>query len=177
MEDFHRRWPHRLPLKKISVKKSKIHGVGTFSEEKIRKNEIVIVVGGVIVPTAEIKQYSKKFGNYVGIRVNEKFSICPTTRKELLSSGVYNHSCDPNLGLIDQITLIAIKDIEKGEELVTDYAFYESVNPSYEKNLVNKCNCGSKNCRKVITINDWKIKSIQRKYGRYFSPYLKARIK
>lgn len=39
-----------------------------------------------------------------------------------------------------------------------------------------KCKCGSKNCRKIIRGDDWKIKKLQKKYKGYFSDYLQKKI-
>lgn len=39
-----------------------------------------------------------------------------------------------------------------------------------------KCRCGSSGCRKTIRPTDWRIPEIQRKYGRYFSPYLQKKF-
>jgi len=38
------------------------------------------------------------------------------------------------------------------------------------------CNCGSLNCRKKITEDDWKISELRKKYKDYFSEYLKQKI-
>ena len=82
-----------------------------------------------------------------------------------------NHSCEPNCGMRGDITFISIKDIEKDEELTIDYAFVD--NEPYRF----KCNCGSSNCRKVITGFDWQIASIQNHYPhKYFSAYIQSKI-
>ncbi len=170
--DLHRRWNHRWVTPKAEARKSPIHGTGVFAKEKIKKGEVVAVLGGVIVPKWEIEEYWKKMG-HVGIQINDDFYIVPTTREELDQVGVFNHSCDPNIGFRDSLTLVAIRDIEPGEELVFDYAFSES-NPRYPP---FKCNCGSPNCRGWITPDDWKRPEIWEKYFDYFSPYLKEKIK
>jgi len=40
-----------------------------------------------------------------------------------------------------------------------------------------ECQCGSKKCRKVVTWNDWKIPSLQKRYSGYFQWYLEEKIK
>ena len=81
-----------------------------------------------------------------------------------------NHSCNPNVGLRGEITFVAIRDINKDEELTTDYAFIDNEDYKFE------FTCGSKNCRKIVTGYDWKIKELQDKYYNYFSQYLKEKI-
>ena len=169
MEDIHKIWPHRWITPKAKPIHSKIHGLGVIANEPISKGENVAVLGGVIVPTKDMEKYWDIMG-HVGIQIDDDFFIVPTSKKELEEKGVYNHSCDPNCGFKNSVTLIAIKDIKPGEELVFDYAFCESIIRSF------KCNCGSSNCRKTINPNDWKIASLQKKYKEFFSPYLKSKI-
>ena len=39
-----------------------------------------------------------------------------------------------------------------------------------------ECKCGSSNCRKRITEEDWKIPELREKYNGYFSQYLQEKI-
>lgn len=169
MEDLHNRWPHRWLSTKAEPRLSKIQGLGVFAREPILKGEDVAALGGVIVPKNEIGEYWRTSG-HVGIQIDDNFFIVPTTRQELEEKGVFNHSCEPNIGFKNSITLTTIRDIKVSEELTFDYAFCESL---YEPMI---CNCGSEGCRKSITPDDWRIKDIQHKYGQYFSPYLKEKF-
>jgi len=129
------------------------------------------VLGGIVIHKKEIKKYWKKEG-HVGIQISDDFFIVPPDRNELKKYGVYNHSCNPNIGFgQESIIFYAIKNIKPGEELVFDYATCELSKPPFH------CNCKSKNCRKIIKPSDWKRKDIQKKYGKYFSPYIKSKIK
>ncbi|MEK6896996.1 MAG: SET domain-containing protein-lysine N-methyltransferase [Nanoarchaeota archaeon] len=170
MGDLHNQWKHRWITPKAKSSKSKIEGLGVIAIENISKGEIVGILGGIIIPISDISDYWKKMG-HVGIQIDDSFWIAPTSRKELEETGVFNHSCEPNCGFSNQITLIAIKDINKGEELTFDYAFSESKMDEF------KCNCGSENCRKIIKQTDWKNLVIQKRYLKYFSPYLKNKIR
>jgi uncharacterized protein len=169
MKDLHKKWPHRWLNKKAEARRSNIQGTGVFAKEKILKGEPVGVLGGVIVHKNKIKEY-RKIMTQVGIQIDDDFFIVPTTREELEVYGVFNHSCNPNIGYSNSITYIAIRDIELGEELVFDYAFSETFYNGFD------CRCGSKNCRQIITPKDWQNKNIQRKYIKYFSPYLRDKI-
>lgn len=171
MEDYHKFYKHRWINPKARSFNSPIHGLGVIAAKPIKKGEIVGVLGGVIIPLFDIEEYRLKIEGEVGIQVNDNFFICPTSYQELKRTGVFNHSCEPNIGYFDSITLVAIRDIKKGEEICFDYAFSET----YFKPF--RCRCGSKKCRKIIKPNDWKRKEVQKKYGDYFSPYLKGKIK
>ena len=170
MEDLHNRWQHRWITPKARSFNSKIHGLGVAAIQNIKKGEIVCVYGGVIVLKRDVKEYWKIMG-HIGIQIDDNFWTVPTSREELKKTGIFNHSCKPNCGFSNQITLIAIRDINNGEELVFDYAFCESFMEDF------KCKCGSKNCRKIIKGTDWKNKEIQKRYKKYFSPYLKKKIR
>ena len=170
MEDLHNEWSHRWLSSKAEAKNSRIHGLGVFAKEPIKSGEEVGVLGGVIVSKLEIREYWKIMG-HVGIQFNDNFFIVPTSREELKEKGVFNHSCEPNLGFGDSITLVAIKNIEPEEELVFDYAFNETYHDSF------KCNCGSKNCRGIIKPDDWQRQEIKEKYKDFYSPYLKVKLK
>jgi len=169
MEDLHERWPHRWITSKAKAINSKIHRIGVVADEDIKEEEVIAVLGGIIIPTKEINEYWEKVG-HIGIQINEDFFIVPSTRDEAKKKGIFNHSCLPNCGFRDTITLVAIRDIKKGEEILFDYAFCETMNNGFE------CECGSENCRKVIRGSDWEIKEIQKKFGKYFSPYLKLKF-
>jgi len=164
------KWGTRWLSPKAKPIQSKIEGLGVQATRLIKKGETVAVLGGIIIHKREIKKYWKTEGRN-GIKISDDFFIVPPNRSEVKKYGAYNHSCNPNIGFgRESIIIYAIKDIKPGEELVSDYASYENGGDSF------KCTCGSKNCRKIIKPSDWKIKSLQKKYGKYFSPYLKSKI-
>lgn len=83
-----------------------------------------------------------------------------------------NHSCEPNAGMRGQITLVAMRPIAAGEEIVMDYAMTDA-SPFWEFD----CLCGASACRGRVTGDDWRRPDLQRKYAEYFSPYLRDRIR
>ena len=87
----------------------------------------------------------------------------------------FNHSCTPNLGIQGQIILVAMRDINLGEELTFDYATIEIQDKDNVKPF--KCNCGSKNCRNIITRDDWKRKDLQKRYKGYFNWFIEEKLK
>jgi len=169
IEDLEKRWKHRWLTSKAKPFKSKIHGIGLIATGPIEKGEIIQVIGGIIVPRSEILEYRKIMG-HIGLQIHDDFFLVPASRKEVEEYGAPNHSCDPNIGLKGPNIYVAIRDIKPGEEIVLDYAFMETYFEPF------KCKCGSKNCRGIITPNDWKKKGLQEKYFEYLSPYLKEKI-
>ena len=169
MNDLHKTWPHRWISNKAESFKSPIQGFGVRETKPIKKDEIVMVIGGIIIPRKDIYKYREIMG-HIGIQVHDDFWIVPSDKKEAEETGIPNHSCNPNVGFDGSICYIAMRDIQQGEEILLDYAFMETEFQSFE------CNCGSTNCRRVIKPADWKIPEIQKKFGNYFSPYLKTKI-
>lgn len=172
MNDLHPVWSHRWLTPKAHVKKSSIYERGIFAKKPIQKNEIIRIVGGVIVPKKDLKKYTRAINFYaenIALDINDDFFIAPT-HEDLKKPATINHSCDPNCGFLDSITFIAIRAIRAGEEIVFDYAFSQTLFAPFV------CNCSSKMCRGVVTPDDWKIEATQKKYGEYFSPYLKRKF-
>ncbi len=170
MDDLHKYWNHRWLTPKARTQQSSIQGMGVFAIQPMVKGEVITMLGGVIVPRSEIDKYQSKLGHY-GIQIDDDFFICPTTKKEL-TRGTGNHSCEPNLGVdgTNPIRLIAIRDIAPGDELLIDYAFSETHFKPF------KCNCGSEQCRRIIKPTDWQLPGIQKRYGKYFSSFLRKKF-
>ncbi len=162
---------HRWLTPKASPFNSPFHNTGIVAVENIKEGEDILVYGGVIKHASNIQEHWDTLG-HVGTQIDDEFFIVPTSRAELEAKGTINHSCAPNAGFKDQIQLVAIRDITKGEEILLDYAFCESLFP-----MSFDCNCGASECRKHVTKDDWQLKPIQDKYSKYFSPYLQRRIK
>lgn len=84
-----------------------------------------------------------------------------------------NHSCDSNLGIIDNddnaYNFIAFKKIQAGDELTFDYETAEEA-----VNFFSQCNCGSNLCRKIICGFRYHEELIRKKYGEFIANYLKV---
>jgi SET domain-containing protein len=79
----------------------------------------------------------------------------------------FNHACDGNVGFDENGDFIAIRNIEKEEELSYDYGLIES-NPKFKMS----CNCKSDNCRKMVTGDDWKLLIKDKSKKKYMHPFL-----
>lgn len=157
--------------KTSNEKRSAIHGRGLFAVKPIKKGEIVAVKGGYIYGWEERDLIEDEYGPVDG-QIAENLFIGPSKKSEVEGNMLYlNHSCNPNAGVGGNYMFVAMRDIKKGEEITFDYAMTD------DENYKMKCNCGSKNCRKIITGKDWKRKDLQKKYGVFFSWYLLLKIK
>lgn len=79
-----------------------------------------------------------------------------------------NHSCEGNCGFDEEGDFVALREIERGEELTYDYALAES-NPDFRM----KCSCGSTNCRGIVTGNDWKDEDFRARSQEHMLPRLR----
>ncbi len=70
-----------------------------------------------------------------------------------------NHSCHPNCGINEELELITIRPVSKGEELTWDYS-----TSMLERHWTMKCNCGAKRCRGIVEDFDRIPAFIQREY-------------
>lgn len=140
-----------------------------FAREKILKDELISLWGGKIIHRDELDPTMPRFTQRV-LQMDENLYLLTAEEKE--PNDCFNHSCEPNLGFFGQIGLVAMRDINAGEELTFDYAMSDG-GPYDEFD----CYCGSKNCRSKITGNDWKLPELWKKYDGYFSSYLARRIK
>jgi len=155
---------------KTKVKKSSISGMGLFAIKPIKKGEIVSIKGGHIVDLKTSLKIEKFLGDSF-VEIDDNFAIGPLEKNEVGKIMMFiNHSCNPNVGIRGEITCVAMRNIKKGEDLFFDYAMLAC--SSYEL----KCNCGQKNCRKIITGKDWRNKKLQKKYQGFFSRYIQDKI-
>ena len=139
-----------------------------YTREFIAQGESVSLWGGAVIHKNDLDLSMPRFTERV-IQIDEDLYLLTAEEKE--PNDCFNHSCEPNLGFSGQIGLIAIRDIEAGEELCFDYAMSDG--EPYDE---FECLCGSSNCRKKVTGNDWKNPQLWVKYKNYFSPYLARRI-
>ncbi|MFA5126962.1 MAG: SET domain-containing protein-lysine N-methyltransferase [Patescibacteria group bacterium] len=156
---------------KTKVKNNGINGKGLFAIANIKKGEVIFVNAGHIVNKKGAMHYHNTVGDFE-LQIYDNFFLTPKTKNEIKDLVIhFNHSCNPNAGPDGQITFVALRDIKKGEEITGDYATFTN----YPYKL--KCSCGSKNCRKIITGNDWKLKELQKRYKNNFSWFILKKIK
>jgi SET domain-containing protein len=156
---------------KAAVKESSIHGKGLFAVAPIAQGEIVCVKGGHIFDRQTLRSMPEWY-RAAEIQIADELFIGPRSESEREGSMIFsNHSCEPNIGVQGQIVFVAMRDIEAGEELTHDWAMTDD--DHYEM----RCDCGARNCRKVITGRDWQRLDLQEKYRGYISSYLAEKIK
>lgn len=159
---------------KLKVKESKTHSKGVFAIENIKCGERLAIFGGSVMLIDEINNLPENVQDYA-MQIEERF-VFGNKSPIPEDTDYFNHSCNPNSGFHGSIFLVAMRDILKGEEVTFDYAMVISESVGSDIVFEMDCNCGSPNCRKKITEEDWKIPELRKRYNDYFSEYLKQKI-
>lgn len=163
--------------RKIILKDAGRKGVGYFAQVPIDKGEIVIIQGGRIVPNSIFNDPA--YGSVADhcFQVEHEFHIAPIELLPVKLTGIFkvNHSCEPSCGFSGQITLIAMRCIKAGEEITFDYAMTDANSDTMQCARMY-CLCGSSQCRKTITGDDWRIPALQKKYPGHFSTFVQKLI-
>lgn len=122
----------------LIIKDSEIHGKGIFALRNFKKGEIInkwdtsniFNKDNIVTLSDEERKHISYIGggNFILLNSPERY---------------VNHSCNPN-AYVKDCCEVAIKDINNGEEITSDYSL-EGVN-GWEF----ECNCGSNNCRGTV---------------------------
>jgi len=125
---------------RVRVGKSRIAGQGLFAAQAIKRGaKIIRYTGGKI--TREESDRRLAAGNAYIFGLNERYSIDGDTPDNL--ARFINHGCDPNCQTEQfghTIWIVAIKDIQAGEELTYNYGYEVDDEPP------EPCTCGATNC-------------------------------
>ena len=165
----------------LEIRPSDIDSTGVFAVQGIEKGRVV--AEGIhdddyddivswqdfdnISPVTQKKIMDFCIGTPEGFIPPEDFDF-----NKLSIEWYINHSCDGNIGFNDDGDFVTIKQIISGEELTYDYGLAES-----NQKFSMKCNCGSSNCRHLITGNDWKDSEFRKKNLNHMLPRLRKAYK
>lgn len=157
-------WAHP----QLVVRESSIAGMGLFATAPIAAGEVVSVLAGRKVSTAELTELLKHPPVDTITLEEDLHLVLPNDPRPVIAYG--NHSCDPNTWWTDAVTLVARRDFATGDELTSDYGTSTGV-PEWQMT----CACGSPLCRGVVTGADWERPELQERYGDHWIPELLAR--
>lgn len=141
---------------------------GVFATERVERGTMSLVFGGFVTPGPRFRMLPHHRQQHSLQVADDLFLVCGP---ELGIGDRVNHSCDPTLVFTGEISMVARRDIESGEELTFDYATCDST--PYDE---FECECGTVDCRVKVTGEDWMRPDVQRRYAGHFSPYLQQRI-
>ncbi|HKD61687.1 MAG TPA: SET domain-containing protein-lysine N-methyltransferase [Terracidiphilus sp.] len=126
----------------LIVRSSRIHSRGCYTTVPITEGTFIVEYTGEHITCDE---------------ANERYEDHPDTYLFGLDDGEHvidgdgvaafiNHSCDPNCEsdeIDGQVWIIAVRDIDAGEELTYDYCLYDGDDES-------PCSCGADRCRGTL---------------------------
>jgi hypothetical protein len=119
----------------VIVRDSPIHGRGVFAARRFEAGEVIIEGCRKILSDEAIEALPAEERNFLSLLDGEHILMEPPSR-------FVNHSCNPNArgsGWTD----VATRVIETGEEITVDYV-------AEVPGLRLECNCGARNCRRVL---------------------------
>lgn len=127
-------------------------GRGVFIVTKIDKGEFILKLTGPIISSKEVLAKCD--------RECDALQVADDGYVDLIDPGrLVNHSCNPNTGIKDDSNLIALRDIEPGEEIFYDYSTTMD-----EEKWTMECRCEDSNCRKIVK-DFWHLsEETQKKY-------------
>ncbi len=139
---------------KCEVRSSALGGQGVFARERIEPEELVSVWVGPLILKSELDLLYETDPEYASKTITIHQGIHLGSVRiggEYVEAELFNHSCDPNIGIRGQIVLLARKVILPDEEICFDYDTTEVNTP--EPHFV--CQCGAPWCRGLIHGKGW----------------------
>lgn len=145
--------------KNIGIKETKNKGKGLFALRHFKKDEFILHIDGEIIETDNPSSFPKEIQDHwfpFDIKRRKKKYVLPKSPWKYL-----NHSCNPNAGIKNNRDIVSLRAIKGGGEVVFDYAMNNI------DGWKMKCNCGSRNCRKMISTFDVLDEGTKKKYLNY----------
>ena len=149
---------------------SPIHGQGVFTSRRIKRGRVVMVWGGLVIPCTEYDPAIHRAASTTRYDVDHYLTALQTDPETL--DPWLNHACDANTWMLDEVALVARRDIDAGAEITTDFALWGD--PGYV--YTESCRCGSKLCRGRVTGDDGLRHEVEERYRGGFIPWLNERF-
>jgi SET domain-containing protein len=156
------------PQEPYYIKEVNGKGKGLFASRKIKKGEKILQILGEKVDrkdiTSEIMVHALQIDDHTFFHSEED-----------IADDFLNHSCDPNTYIeFPNLDVIAIKTINKDEEITFDYSTTEY--DLHEQGIVFECQCQSPKCHGTIAGFKFLSKDEQFKLAPYLSPFLRKKL-
>jgi hypothetical protein len=127
-------------------------GRGVFAATDIAEGDVILRFIGPRISLAEALAKGSLHCNPLQVE-NDQYI-------DLQEPGVLvNHSCDPNSGIVDDVVLVALRSIHRGEEVRCDYST-SMADGTWE--LV--CQCKAAGCRGVVRDFEFLPPSVRTRY-------------
>ncbi len=151
----------------VVVKDTDAKGKSLFTKYGFRKDEVIIVITGKVVAYAT--DYTIPIDHELKIEPRDPGSVAQ----------YLCHSCEPNAGIKNRTLLVALRDLQEGEEILVSYASlgYEygkekTLDGTEASELDLTCRCGTKSCTGRLQCYKEMPPEWRAKYRDYISDYL-----
>ncbi|MFQ6128896.1 MAG: SET domain-containing protein [Thermoplasmata archaeon] len=166
-------------MKDFIIKKTKNRGLGVFTLRDFKRGEHIFHLDLTKLERYTVKEIDENpelhgdHADYVG---HGKYVVDESPASYM------NHSCEPNcyvkMKTIAIKDVYALRDIRKGEELTHDYTATSVDQVAGKGFWEEECKCGSKNCRKILHGDFFRLpKELQKKYYPNLPPSIKRKYK
>lgn len=112
-------------------------GLGLFASEELIEGSEILKFDGPGLTLSEVRAKGPRACDALQVGVNRYIDLADPGR-------VINHSCDPNAGVRNDFTLVALRRILPNEEIRFDYS------TTIGDGWTMPCCCGSAECRGLI---------------------------
>ena len=150
---------------KVEVRRHDQFGQGVFAKEDLAQGEFIAGFYGEVYEVENALAIPT-------VAVNHAIQFSENKWRDSLTDGAarhLNHSCNPNCGLSGLFDLVAMRDINAGEELRWDYAMTDDSNWEVPG---GRCLCGTPSCRGRIVPYRELTAEEQQEYLNYTSAWL-----
>ena len=139
------------PGETVTIGESKF-GKGIFAAKNLSPGNVLMHITGTPLTFEDTVALGNKESHSMQVGLHQYILVEPP----FLYS---NHSCDPNCGITENLELVTIRPVSKGEELTWDYS-----TSMLERHWTMKCHCGANRCRGIVKDFDRIPIEIQQEY-------------
>ena len=127
-------------------------GRGLFAGEPIADRVEILRFTGPVLTLNEVRARGAAAANALQVGINRYLYLDEPGR-------LVNHSCSPNAAVVNDMTLVAIRPIARGEEIRFDYS------TTISDGWTMPCQCGSPDCRRLVVAFQLLPEPLRRRYA------------
>ena len=151
---------------KVEIRETDKYGRAVFTKEKIHKGEVIGAFDGEYYEAERAMLLPNEPPLLAG---RHAIQFERTKWRDGPIDGIARciaHSCEPNCGIKNLFEIVAMRDIQKDEEITWDYAMTENSDWRME------CKCDTPSCIGTVGAYSLLSKAVRRKYNGYISEWL-----
>ena len=158
---------------KLTIAQTSTKSLGVVANQFVKKGETLVIYGGGFVDREHLGLIPKAVRPFF-FQVAD--SIWFGHGFDDMGLGIaeqINHSCNPSAGFRGIAEVISLRDIRQWDPVTIDYSSIQSVKLEGSE---FECKCGSSNCRRQVSVDDWKQVTSSNPLLPYMQPFLQYRI-